>query len=365
MIIQAPAAVIGQALVASTWIEVVDSYIVKIGKGTHPNPDHELSGILLPGFIDMHCHGGGGYYFSSKSNAEIEKVISTHRAHGSTGIVASLVTEPISELKRQILQLRPFHKSGKILGIHLEGPYLSHAQCGAHNPLLLLKPKIEEIAELVALAEGALCMVTIAPELPGAIEAIKYLTSQGVRVAIGHTDGDFGDAANGTDAGATIVTHYTNAMKKDQGTGTISSFVLEDERLMVELILDGHHIPFATAIEIFEKLGSRSVLISDAMAAAASLDGDYLIGNLEVTVNDGVARLNSNSVLAGSTLTLSQAFLNAIYETKLSIPQAVALASTNPAKALGQADRGAIAVGMRADLLCFDSENRCLTLIDY
>ena len=365
MILQATAAVINHVLVRSTWIEVFGGQIIKVGQGLHPNPDRQIDGILLPGFIDMHCHGGGGYYFSSNSDTEIKKVISTHREHGSTGIVASLVTQPISELKRQIVQLRPFFKTGEILGIHLEGPYLSQAQCGAHDASLLLTPNIAEIAELVDLAEGALSMVTIAPELPGAIEVINYLTSHGVRVALGHTNGSYADARNGTEAGAKIITHYLNAMNKELGDGTFSSYVLADERLMIELILDGHHIPFATAAEILKRMGSRAVLISDAMAAAASLDGDYLIGNLEVKVDDGVARLKSNAVLAGSTLTLAQAFLNAIYETNLSVPQAVALVSANPAKALGKADRGAISVGMRADLISFDLENKAINLIHF
>jgi N-acetylglucosamine-6-phosphate deacetylase len=145
-----------------------------------------------------------------------------------------------------------------------------------------------------------------------------------------------------------------NAMSKERAEGSISSFVLVDERLSVELILDGHHVPFATASEIIQAVGNRVVLVTDAMAAAGSGDGSYAIGKLEVKVENSVARLTSNNALAGSTLTMDQAFNNAIKNCGVSIPQAVLMSSTNPALALGLSDRGSIAVGKRADLLAYD-----------
>ena len=266
-------------------------------------------------------------------------------------------------MKNQIASLLPFYKSGEILGIHLEGPYLSHARCGAHEPSLLVNPDIAEIKEILDVAKGSIAMITIAPELPGAIEAIKYLTAAGIKVAIGHTNGDFKDAAAGTNAGATIVTHFMNAMNKDKTEGSISSFVLVDERLSVELILDGHHVPLSTASEIIETIGERIVLVTDAMAAAGSVDGNYSIGKLPVMVKDSVARLESNGALAGSTLTMDQAFINAINYCGTSVEKAVLMSSTNPAKALGINDRGELSVGMRADLLEYDPSLKSITLI--
>ena len=361
MIIQASAAVVDGSLLDQVWIETSKGLITSINKGRHDFPDVSTDGVLIPGFIDIHCHGGAGSYFSDAS--KVRDVIKIHKDHGTTGIVASLVTENIEDLKAQIAALVPFYKSGEILGIHLEGPYLSHARCGAHEPSLLINPDVAEIKELIEVGAGAISMITIAPELPGAIEAIKYLSAAGIKVAIGHTDGNFTDAAAGTNAGASIVTHFMNAMSKEKIEGSISSFVLVDERLSVELILDGHHVPFNTASEIVQAIGDRIVLVTDAMAAAGSVDGNYSIGKLAVTVQNSVARLQSNGALAGSTLTMDKAFVNAINECGVSIEQAVSMCSTNPAKALGVKDRGSIEVGMRADLLSYNSTSGAIKVI--
>jgi N-acetylglucosamine-6-phosphate deacetylase len=352
MIIQANSAVVGNTLIGLVNLEILDGKIQAVNLGAASNPDRIIEGTLIPGFIDIHCHGGAGSYFSNAS--KVQDVIKIHRDHGTSGIIASLVTESIADLKAQISALVPFYTSGQILGIHLEGPYLSHARCGAHEPTLLINPDIAEIKELLEVGAGSISMITIAPELPGAIEAIKYLSAAGVKVAIGHTNGDFKDAAAGTNAGASIVTHFMNAMSKEKIEGSISSFVLVDERLSVELILDGHHVPFITASEIIQAVGNRVVLVTDAMAAAGAGDGTYAIGKLEVKVENSVARLTSNNALAGSTLTMDQAFNNAIKNCGVSIPQAVLMSATNPAKALGLSDRGSIAVGNRADLLAYD-----------
>ena len=259
-------AVVDARLVGETWIEVSENLIRSVNSGVNPAADQIIGGTLIPGFIDIHCHGGAGSYFSNASR--VQDVIKVHREHGTTGIIASLVTESIEDLKVQIAALVPFYKSGQILGIHLEGPYLSHARCGAHEPSLLINPDVARIKELLEIANGGIAMITIAPELPGAMEAIKYLSEAGVKVALGHTNGDFKDAAAGTNAGASIVTHFLNAMSKEKTEGSISSFVLVDERLSVELILDGHHVPFTTASEIIRAIGNRVMLVTDAMAAA-------------------------------------------------------------------------------------------------
>ncbi len=362
MIIQGSSALVGDELKAETWIEVLNGVIVSINSGRHQNPDKNVDGTLIPGFIDIHCHGGSGSYFSDAS--KISEVIKLHKEHGTTGIVASLVTAEIEDLKLQISALVPFYKAGEILGIHLEGPYLSHARCGAHEPSLLINPDIAEIKELLDVGAGAITMITIAPELPGAIEAIKFLIAAGVTVAIGHTNGDFKDAAAGTNAGATIVTHFMNAMSKEKTEGSISSFVLIDERLSVELILDGHHIPFGTSAQIIQAIVDRVVLVTDAMSAAGCSDGNYNIGKLSVKVHDSIARLESNGALAGSTLTMDKAFLNAINECGVSIEKAVLMCSTNPADALGLQDRGSIAVGKRADLLSYDRNAKLIRTLN-
>ena len=364
MIIQSTSAVIDGVLTGATWIEVSENLIRSVNSGVHASPDQIVEGTLIPGFVDIHCHGGAGKYFSALTPGEIHSVIETHRGHGTTSLIASLVTEPIDTLKAQIERLKPFVKSGQIAGIHLEGPYLSHARCGAHDPALLVNPDLAEIKELLQIADDAITMITIAPELLGAIAAITHLTAAGVTVALGHTDGGFKEAAAGTNAGATVITHFMNAMDKGLNDTSFASFVIADERLTVELILDGHHVPFSTAKEIYAAVGNRLIFVTDAMAAAGATDGNYTIGALPVIVNDGVARLASNGSLAGSTLTMDTVFLNAMDELGLSITEAVAATSTRAAQRIGLSDRGEIAVGYRADLLSYNADKRSISLIN-
>ena len=364
MIIQASGAIIDGSLLGDLWIETSNGVIASINPGTHSKPDSSTNGVLIPGFVDIHCHGGGGHYFSATTSDSIAAAINAHKETGTTSLVASLVSESINDLKAQIQRLVPFYTRGEIVGIHLEGPYLSHARCGAHEPSLLIDPTVTQLQELITLGQGAIKMVTIAPELHGAQEAIAYLASVGVFAAIGHTEGNYQDASIATDNGASIVTHFLNAMNKENTEGSIANFVINDPRLAVELIVDGHHLAFEKVQELFASIGDRIVLVSDAMAAAGNGDGLYAIGALPVEVKNGVARLSSNQKLAGSTLTISQAFFNLINHCGLSLNQAVHATSTQPAQVFGLQDRGQIAIGMRADLLSYDSKAQSLTVIN-
>ena len=363
MIIQATGAVIGDSLVGDLWLEISDGVIASVDEGKHEAPDQQVSGILLPGFIDIHCHGGGGHYFSAISPDSITAAINAHKKTGTTSLVASLVSESIEGLKAQIQRLIPFYNRGEIVGIHLEGPYLSHTRCGAHEPSLLIDPTVEQLKELIAIGQGSIKMVTIAPELKGALETIKYLASVGVIAAIGHTEANFQDASAATDNGASVVTHFLNAMNKENVEGSIANFVFNDPRLAVELIVDGHHLSFEKVKELFASFGPRIITVSDAMAAAGNGDGNYTIGALPVEVKDGVARLVSNQGLAGSTLTISEAFKNLISECGVSLQQAVHATSTLPAQLLGLSDRGRIAVGQRADILSFNPNSKSIEVI--
>lgn len=355
MIIQAKGAVTPDQILDDTWLEISAGIITSINQGFHPTPDRVIQGVLIPGFVDIHCHGGGGYYFSATSPEQISHAIATHKKNGTSSLVASLVSETLADLQEQIQRLVAFYHRGEIVGIHLEGPFLSHARCGAHEPGLLIEPTVEILKELIQVGQGAIKMVTIAPELTGAIESIDYLQSVGVLIAIGHTEADAQDAALATNHGASIVTHFLNAMNKDESAGSIASFVFNEPRLAIELVVDGHHLSFEKVSELCSRFGSRVVLVSDAMAAAGNGDGTYRIGALAVEVKDGVARLVSNQKLAGSTLTISQAFTNLIDHCGLTLEQAVHATSTQPAATFGLKDRGVIAVGMRADLLSYDS----------
>jgi N-acetylglucosamine-6-phosphate deacetylase len=337
---------IDQELQKEVWLEIEDGVIRSINSGTTPEYDHRYEGILIPGFVDIHCHGGGGKYFGGLTDSEIEQVVATHRAGGTVAGLASLVTEPIENLVSQIKRLVPFAQRGEIAGIHLEGPYLSHARCGAHDPNLLRTPTIAEVQTLLDAGQGFIKMITIAPELDGALEVIEHLSKSGVIAAIGHSQSDAATALAAIDRGASVVTHFNNAMPKViDGSGTMNSAVLGELRASLELILDGEHVATNIVRDIFEAAPNRIVLITDAMSAAGSSDGTYKIANLEVIVKDGVARLASNGSLAGSTLTMAKAFSHALNEIGISITEAVHAASTLPALILGRSDLGEIAVG--------------------
>ena len=346
MIISAATVLIDQELQKEVWLEIEDGVIRSINSGTSPEYDLRYEGILIPGFVDIHCHGGGGKYFSSLSDSEISQVIATHRAGGTVAGLASLVTEPIPNLISQIKRLVPFAERGEIAGIHLEGPYLSHARCGAHDPNLLRTPTISEVETLLDAGQGFIKMITIAPELDGALEVIEYLAKSGVIAAIGHSQSDAATAQAAIDRGASVVTHFNNAMPKVvDGPGTMSSAVINELRVSLEIILDGEHVETQVVRSVFEAAPNRIVMVTDAMSAAGSTDGTYQIANLEVNVKDGVARLASNGALAGSTLTMAKAFSHALNEIGISITEAVHAASTLPALILGRSDLGEIAVG--------------------
>ncbi|MDA3018567.1 MAG: amidohydrolase family protein, partial [Actinomycetota bacterium] len=190
MIISAQKAVIAGQIREKVEITVDQGIITAINYGDKLNSEKKYSGTLIPGFVDIHSHGGGGFYFSDSNPLHVKQAIDTHRNAGTTSQIASLVTTDISTLKEQIASLIPFVASGALAGIHLEGPYLSSAKCGAHNPDLLRHPALDEVKSLIETGQGSIRMVTIAPELDGAIEAIGWLSSQGIVAAIGHSDAD-------------------------------------------------------------------------------------------------------------------------------------------------------------------------------
>jgi len=263
-------------------------------------------------YVDLHCHGGAGFYFSDPNPRNIQSAINFHKNHGTSQLLASLVTEKIDDLETQIRRLVPFYNSGAIAGIHLEGPYLARARCGAHNPNLLKSPTISEIQRLIEVGEGGIKMITVAPELESALEVISYLASKKIIAAIGHSDGSYDDALKAVDAGASLVTHFSNGMSKlKDGEKTFATALLHKTSIPLELIMDGHHVSREDIAFIASVAGDRMVFVTDAMAAAGQPDGQYSIGDLDVVVSEGVAKLKSNGALAGSTLTMAQAVAHA------------------------------------------------------
>ncbi|MFH9658781.1 N-acetylglucosamine-6-phosphate deacetylase [Streptomyces sp. NPDC017248] len=312
---------------------------------------------LVPGFVDLHNHGGGGASFAGTAE-EILTAVRTHRRHGTTTLVASTVTDEMDLLVRQAGLLSELAEQGEIAGIHFEGPFISPCRKGAHSEALLRDPDPAEVRKLIDAARGKAKMVTLATELPGGVDSVRLLAEHGVLAAIGHTDATYEQTVQAIDAGATVATHLFNAMPalNHRAPGPIAA-LLEDERVTVELINDGTHLHPATLELAFHHAGAdRVAFITDAMDAAGTGDGRYMLGPLEVEVSEGVARLVEGGSIAGSTLTLDRAFRRAVTVDKLSVPDAVAALSANPARLLGLSDRvGSLEPGKDADLVLLDA----------
>ncbi|MFG3095448.1 N-acetylglucosamine-6-phosphate deacetylase [Streptomyces sp. NPDC048202] len=313
---------------------------------------------VVPGFVDLHNHGGGGAAFSGSAEDALTAV-RTHREHGTTTLVASTVTDDLDVLARQAGLLAELAEQGDIAGVHFEGPFISPCRKGAHSEALLRDPDPAEVRKLVDAARGHAKMVTLATELPGGIDSVRLLAEQGVIAAVGHTDASYEQTVAAIDAGATVATHLFNAMPPigHRDPGPITA-LLEDGRITVELINDGTHLhPAALQLAFHHAGADRVAFITDAMDAAGSGDGRYLLGPLEVEVRGGVARLVEGGSIAGSTLTLDRAFRRAVTVDRLPVADVVRALSANPARLLGLSDRvGSLEPGKDADLVLLDAD---------
>ncbi|GIJ28131.1 N-acetylglucosamine-6-phosphate deacetylase [Micromonospora qiuiae] len=312
---------------------------------------------IVPGFVDIHTHGGGGHTFTTGDAESARAAAAYHLNHGTTSLLASLVSAPFELMRSATTAFAPLVRQDVLAGIHFEGPYLSAARCGAQNPEFLRDPSIDELTELLKLGEGTVRMVTLAPELTGAIEAIGLLTGQGVVAAVGHTDATYEQTCAAVAAGASVGTHLFNGMRpvhhRDPGPAVA---LLTAPNVFCELVADGVHLHEGTLTFAVATAGpERCALVTDAMAAAGMPDGEYELGGQAVTVADGQARL-ADGTIAGSTLTMDAALRHAV-AVGMPVPDAVRMVSTTPALAVGLGDRvGALTAGLRADLVVLDDE---------
>lgn len=306
---------------------------------------------LTPGLVDVHCHGGGGSSFPEDPDA----VLATHRAGGTTTIIASTVTQSLDELERQVRLLAERVRDGSLAGIHLEGPWLAGSYKGAHPADKLRDPKPDEVLHLLEAGGGAVRMVTLAVEKPGALESVGLLAERGVVAALGHSDCTYEQARGAIDAGVTGATHLFNAMPglHHREPGPILA-LLEDDRVWCELIVDGVHLRSELAAWVMS-VSDRVVLVTDAMSAAGCADGDHVLGDLPVEVRGGVARIAGTDTIAGSTLVLAQAVRGAI---EAGVPPEVALraATLNPTRYLGLDGVGEFVPGSRANAVVFGED---------
>jgi N-acetylglucosamine-6-phosphate deacetylase len=352
-------------VLSDAWVHLAGETIASVGtrRPAVDAPVVDLAGAwLLPGYVDLHMHGGGGHSVSGSREA-MEAAVAFHRGRGTTSTLVSLVTAPVDELTEQLgwaaeLTRRGADPRGHVLGAHLEGPFLSARRCGAQNEAHMIAPDAEILAGLIAAAQGTLRMLTLAPELDGALALIPALRHAGVIVAIGHSDAGYEQARAAIAAGACHVTHLFNAMAPlhHREPGLVGA-VLE-AGIPCELINDGRHVHPAV-VALVCRLIACPVLITDAIDATGVGDGTFDLGGQEVHVHDGEARLARTRSLAGSTLTMDEALRRAVTDSGLSVEQAAAAAATNPARVLGSEARlGAIAAGHQADLVVLDDELR-------
>jgi N-acetylglucosamine-6-phosphate deacetylase len=357
------------------WIRLAGPVIDAVGSGdTGEQPAIDLRGQwVLPGFVDLHVHGGGGASFTEGSGDEARKAAAFHRGQGSTSLLASLVTAPLAELEARAAMLAGLADEGLVDGLHLEGPFLSPARCGAQDPRYMIAPDLAVFARLHAAARGHLRIITLAPELPGAFAVIEAATRAGVTVAVGHTDATADVTLAAIDAGATHATHLFNGMRPPhhREPGAVGA-LLDRAEISCEVIADGVHLDDIVVRLTARAAGpGRLVLVSDAMAAAGMPDGRYQLGSMRVTVAGGVARLLEDfgepgpagavtvpGAIAGSTATLASVVRHAI-AAGLPVTDVAAAASTTPARVLGLAGRtGTLRPGLAADLVLCDDDFR-------
>lgn len=316
--------------------------------------------VLAPGFIDIHIHGGGGHDVMESDPEALPAVEALIAKHGVCSYFPTTVTAPLEGTLRSLDQLARAIETGnesrsavgaRPLGIHLEGPFISHDRRGVHPPADLLPPTMSAFERFWEAARGQIRLMTIAPELPGALEVIAAAAARGICVSLGHSDADYETTRAAIDAGASHATHTFNAMRplshRDPG---IVGAVLTDDRVSADIIADGIHLdPAIVKLFLQSKGPDKAVLISDATAATGMPDGRYRLGALEVEVNDG--KCLSNGRLAGSVLTLDRAVRNGMQFAEWSLSAMVRAVTINPARITKAQRVGVLQTGSRADFV--------------
>jgi N-acetylglucosamine-6-phosphate deacetylase len=338
---------------------------------------------LLPGLVDVHCHGGGGASFpDALDEATVAVAVAEHLRHGTTTLVASLVTADEATLLRRTALLAELADAGGLAGIHLEGPYLSPARCGAQDPHQMTEGRPDIVRKIARAARGHLVTMTVAPEVPGVLGpdgVVTALAESGAIPSFGHTDTDadvLTDAVAqartalsgpGARSARPTVTHLFNGMRplhhRDPGPVAASLAAAARGEVVVELVADGVHLAPATIRMVFDLLGPGSIaLVTDAMAAAGMPDGFYPLGSVSVHVSGGVARLKSGGAIAGGTAHMLD-LVRTTVASGVSLVDAVTAATTTPATVLGRTDIGALAPGLRADVVEVDADLRPLRVM--
>ncbi|MBO0846827.1 MAG: N-acetylglucosamine-6-phosphate deacetylase [Nocardioides sp.] len=352
------------------WVAVLDGRIAGLGTGEPPAATDSVDvggDWLAPGYVDVHMHGGAGGDVMAPDREARDAVRRLHAQHGTTAMLASTVSRPVDDLVAAVDRLaddveRPDtgEPVARLIGIHLEGPFLSRVRRGAHQETALRLPDLTIADELLAAGRGHVRTITVAPELPGGLDLIRHLVVAGVIAAVGHTDADAATVGEAVRAGARAMTHTYNAMQglHHRRPGAVG-MAMDLSQLTCELIFDLVHVdPIAARALVHAAGADRICLVTDAMAATGMSDGTYELGGQVVEVVDGQARVRGTNTLAGSTLTMGTAVQNAVAHLGIDVPTAVAMATTIPAGLLHGVDVGRLHADGPADMVRLDEDAR-------
>lgn len=363
--------VLPDTIVDNGWLLLQDGLIAVVGASAEPHPElregtYSLNGnggYVLPGFIDIHVHGGAGFDFMTASEDELMDITRFHMENGTTAMLATTVTASREELTEVLDRVTAYINKpmeyAQLLGVHLEGPFVNPKWKGAQNEAHMVVPQPQWLEEWAASYPGIIKMQTLAPELEGATDYISLLKENGIVAACGHTDASFDEIQHAAEHGLSHAVHTFNAMRAlhHREPGTVGAVML-NSGITGEVIADGQHVhPAAIKLLLQAKGSDGVVLVTDAISAAGMPDGNYELGSLPVIVEQGTARLKDGGSLAGSTLTMIKGFHYMINEVGVSITEASRIASLNPARVLGiSSEYGSLEVGKRADVLLLDRE---------
>jgi N-acetylglucosamine-6-phosphate deacetylase len=347
------------------WLTIADGLIRAVGRGRPPAGGRVVDlggGWLLPGFVDLHMHGGGGAQITTDDPAEIRRAVAFHRRHGTTRTLASLVTDRLDRMVAAVTTLAGMIDDGEpgIAGIHLEGPFLNPAKRGSHHHEFLLAPDPAALRQLLDAGRGHVRVVTLAPEMPGGMDLLDQVIAAGAIAAVGHTEATYVQARDAFAGGARLATHLFNAMRpfhhREPGP---AGAALADPAVTCEIINDGIHVhDDAVRIAVAAAGPDRIAFVTDATPAAGMTSGRYRLGPVPVIADGGSVRL-TDGTLAGSTLTMDAAVRHAIRVTGLPITDVARSAATTPAALLGMADRtGSLTAGKAADIVVLDDDLR-------
>ncbi len=364
IVIKGPRVYTEQAVLNNAALQIVDNKIHAIGSVENTANSQQIEFPpqyhLLPGLIDLHIHGANGKDIMDGDHEAFATICAALAREGVTGFLPTTMTAESSKLSDVLASLRAFSQKqslgARMLGVHLEGPFLSPEKVGAQGADHLLQPNVAFIKKWQEASGNFIKLMTIAPELENSLACIRYLREQNIVASIGHTHATYDQAVAAIDAGCTHVTHLFNAMRglHHREPGVIAAALLA-EHVSTELIADGVHLHPAV-IELVLKLKKNAVLVTDAMRAQCMSDGAYELGGQSVVVKQSVARL-ADGTLAGSTLTLSNALRNVLQFTRCELQDAIRLVAENPAKILNIfSHKGSLAVGKDADLIVLNEK---------